>query len=152
MNTNSQKKQVYIDFILDQFAKGEIERKNILAQMVEKWQISTRSFDRYFSQAHTIHTEQRQAINTAKLTDTMQKEFEAVTSNLLQKHEALEMLSSTAKLFFGKIQDSQDAKDAAALIACIDRIAKIEGFDAPIKSEFNNILISPTLKVEYTDD
>jgi len=149
MNTSQQRK---IDFILDQFAKGISERKDILSNYVKIWQTSDRTFDRYLAEAYTIHTEQRQSINSAKLTNTMRKEIEAVTSNLLQKHEALEMLSSTAKLFFGKIQESQDAKDAAALIACIDRISKIEGFDAPIKSEFNNTLISPTLKVEYTYD
>ena len=149
MNTSQQQK---VDFILDQMAKGISERKDILANYGKIWQTSDRTFDRYLAEAYKIHTEQRQAINSAKMNDTMEKEFEAVTINLLQKNEVLEMLSSTAKLFYNKIQESQDAKDAAALIACIDRISKIEGFDAPIKSEFNNILISPTLKVEYTDD
>jgi len=149
MNTSQQKK---VDFILDQFAQGISERKDILANYFKNFQTSERTFDTYLAEAYKIHTEQRQAINNAKMDNTIEKEFEAVTVNLLQKNEVLEMLSSTAKLFFGKIQETQDAKDAAALISCIDRISKIEGFEAPIQSQFNNILISPTLKVEYTDD
>jgi len=46
------KQETYISFIVDELRKGNINRENILSNFVEKWQTSSRTFDRHWKTAN----------------------------------------------------------------------------------------------------
>lgn len=85
-------KQIYIDFILDCFGKGIVERGEVMAKFGEVWQTPPRTFDRYFKTAKESYSEQRETINNEKLSTTIEVEKEAVKMGVKSKIERLLIL------------------------------------------------------------
>ena len=88
----NQNKQPYIDFILDCFGEGLVERGEVMAKFGEVWQTPSRTFDRYFKKAKEQHSQQRETINNAKLEQSIETEKEAVKIGLKSKFERLLIL------------------------------------------------------------
>jgi len=134
-----QNKQIYIDFIIDELNKGNVQYKDVLLVFVSKFEVTEQTFVRYWKTANEKHSERRRAINDAKMEQTIKTEKESVTASNFKKEEALKMLSNTAKIFYSKIQENKraaDPRDATALCSVIDKIDRIEGWSI-IKTELS---------------
>ena len=134
-------KDAYIDFIIDCFNKGIIERADILAKFVEKWQKSSRSFDRYLKLANEAYKLQRNVINEAKLSETIQIEKEAVKTLLLDKVDRMRIAEEIA---LGESFESNGkiiTPTPSERLKALEYLAKIEGDYAPSKVEQTNTTI-----------
>ena len=130
-----QNKQAYIDFILDCFNKGVVERGEVMAMFGKKWQTPPRTFDRYFKQAKEAYSEQREVINKAKLEESIAQEKEAVKRDIMGVNEAKEILTKMARgigrSMNGRLFYPTDAERRAA----IDLLAKMSGWHSAEKQE-----------------
>jgi hypothetical protein len=127
-------KQAYIDFILSELNKGNVERNVVMANFGKKWQLGNRTFDRYWEVANEAHREQFEAINSAKLEQRIESEKEAVKRDIISKHDALEVLS---KIVMGDLNANNDKRQS------IETMAKIEGWFAPKEIETTDKTIQP---------
>jgi len=139
-------KEAYIDFIIDCFNEGIVERGEVMAVFGKKWQTPVRTFDRYFKKAKERHSKQRQAIEKAKMEESIKTEVEAVRSQIKSKEEILlklgEIIDQKAKRVEGVIvmPTYSDVKGA------IDLYNKMQGYYAPTKSENkieSNVTVDP---------
>ena len=99
------KTETYISFIIDQLKSGNVERGKVLANFGKKWQTGTRSFDRYWKEANERYLEAQNKLQKEKESIYIDAEKEALKRNILQKHEALEILSKIAKGTAKKVND-----------------------------------------------
>jgi len=132
-------KQPYIDFIIDCFGKGIVERGEVLAKFGKVWQTPPRTFDRYFQKAKEQHSRQRETINNAKLNTTIELEKEAVKKAILTKHQALEILTEIAQGKAKKVEGQIIMPSPNERKGAIETMMKMEGWTAPIKTENTNI-------------
>ena len=126
-------KTAYIDFIIDCFDKGIVERSEVLAIFGEKWQTPTRTFDRYFKQAKEQHFKRREAIEKEKLTITITQEKKAVKSNIKTKEQLLEKLNEIIDQKTKKVEGQIIMPTFNDVKGAIDLYCKIEGHYAPTK-------------------
>lgn len=127
-------KENIINDILIELEKG-ITYSDCLALNGRKWQLSPRTFARYWKDANEAYKE---ALNKRQkeLADiSTEAEKERLKSALLTKHERILIAQSIAQ---GKAWKSGDIKivpSAGDRIRALDFIAKVEGDYSPIKSE-----------------
>lgn len=159
----NQNKQPYIDFILDCFGEGLVERGEVMAKFGEVWQTPPRTFDRYFKKAKEQHSQQRETINNAKLEQSIETEKEAVKIGLKSKFERLlilqkevdnctldlengftEELKSTGELLTRPITIQEKTALRNTIKNLQSEISKIEGDYAPTKAENTNTNIDRT--------
>lgn len=134
-------KQLYIDFILNELEKGNVQYKDVMLVFVSKFELSEQTFVRYWKQANESHKEQRNLINNAKTEQTIATEKESVKKAILQKHEALEILTEIAIGKPKKVEGQIVMPSANERRGAIETMAKIEGWEAPKKTENTNINI-----------
>jgi hypothetical protein len=146
-----QKKQIYIDFILEELNKGNVQYKDVCSVFCGKFRLSERSFDKYWKQANEAHRIARESINSAKLEQTIIEEKEAVKRNVLSKLEAMEILTEIAIGKPKRIEGVVVFPSAGERRGAIETMSKIEGWNAPTKQEtkieggleLNEIVIRP---------
>jgi len=124
-----------------------MERADCLSKFVEKWQVSTRTFDRYWSEALS-----RFAALNIRAQNVLEQEYingkkEALKKAILTKHERMEILTQIAKgeLTFQKevptkfgpqmITATPDFTDRKAAIAELNKMA---GEYAPIRKDITS--------------
>ena len=93
----------------------------------KKWQTGTRSFDRYWKEANERHLEAQNKLQKEKDSIYIDAEKEALKRNILQKHEALEILSKIAKGTAKKVNEQIIIPTSAEQRGAIETMAKIEG-------------------------
>jgi hypothetical protein len=136
-------KQIYIDFILDQLANGNILYNSVSSLFCSNFRVTNRTFDKYWKLANEAYSQQRQAVNSAKMEISIQTELEAHTDAILTKNQALQVLSIMVV--------SESTKDTDKIKA-IETMSKMEGWMAATTTIVNTPLISPNLRVEFLDD
>jgi hypothetical protein len=160
-----QNKKIYIEFILDCFGKGIVERGEVMAKFGKVWQTPPRTFDRYFQKAKEQHSQQRELINNAKLNTTIEEEKEAVKIGLKSKFERLlilqnevdnctkdlengftEELKSDGQLLSRPITIQEKTALRNTIKNLQSEISKIEGDYAPSKSETDITIDNFSLK------
>ncbi len=139
-----QNKQPYIDFIIDCFGKGIVERGEVMAKFGEVWQTPPRTFDRYFQKAKEQHSEQRETINNAKLNTTIELEKEAVKDANFYRNKILAKMEEIMEQKAKRVEGQVIMPTYSDVIRAGERIAKIMGVDAPTKSENINTNIDKT--------
>ena len=156
-------KQIYIDFILKELNKGNVQYKDVASVFCGKFRLSERSFDKYWKIANQTHSQQRELINNAKLTTTIEEEKEAVKIGLKSKFERLlilqnevdnctkdldngftEELKSDGQLLSRPITIQEKTALRNTIKNLQSEISKIEGDYAPTKSENINTNIDKT--------
>ena len=148
-----QNKQIYIDFIISELNNGNVEAEKVCAVFCSKFQKSERTFYNYWDLANKSHKEQRDLINNAKTEQTIATEKEAVKKAILQKHEALEILTEIAIGKAKKVEGTIVMPTANERRGAIETMAKLEGWEAPKKIEnFNVELNPPTIIFKKPDD
>jgi hypothetical protein len=139
-----QNKKTYTDFIITELNKGNVKYNDVCSAFCSKFQLSERSFNKYWKIANTEHTEQRETINNAKLEQSIASEKEAVKKAILNKHEAMEILTEIAIGKPKKVEGTIVMPTASERRGAIETMAKIEGWNAPTKSENTNTNIDKT--------
>jgi hypothetical protein len=91
-------KQKAISEIVKGLRKG-YSREDILASIGVKWQIATRTFDRYFSEAQETHSKEQQELERLAREQLLQTKKEELKSEIISIQERKEYLTKivTAK-------------------------------------------------------
>jgi hypothetical protein len=141
-------KQVIIDDIVAQVELGK-ERGNVLATIGKKWQLSQRTFDRYWKEANKQHTERQGTIKAA----TMELDTTAAL-NAKEGHIAsvLERKAFLTKIMRGEadiIETTHNEKlgittferkpNPTEQIKALSELNKMEGDYAPVKQAQTNV-------------
>lgn len=134
-----QNKQIYIDFIISELNKGNVQYKDVMLVFVSKFELTEQTFVRYWKQANENHKEQRELINNAKTEQTIETEKEAVKKAILTKHQALEILTEIAQGKAKKVEGQIIMPSPNERKGAIETMMKMEGWTAPIKTENTNI-------------
>ena len=121
-------KKIYIDFIIDELNKGNVQHKDVCSLFLPKFALTRQSFDKYWILANDEYKVQREAINQAKIDTTIQMEIQDVRYNVLTKNDALSLLSDIAV----------NAKDADRIRA-IEVVAKLEGWNSAEKIDLKQV-------------
>lgn len=87
-------KQIYIDFIVSELNKGNVQYKEVISLFLPKFACTRQTFDKYWKLANEAHREQRKTINIAKIKETIIQEKEAVKTALKSKLERLIILQN----------------------------------------------------------
>ena len=143
-NQKAYSKQVIeiADYIL---ANPLAKRRDIMARFGKKWQTPERTLDRIWKEAKECSKSTTQKEQKAKEDVFVEEAKKTAKSNILSRNEALQILSKIAR---DKTKKENDR------INCIDKLAKIEGWEKPAKvaqtdSEGNDIenIIEFTLNI-----
>lgn len=132
------KEDVYIKFILDELDNKNVDRAIVLAKFVKKWQVSDRTFDRYWKTANERHTEAVRALELERqglLSESLKDEIQA---QILTETEIDLILS---KIVTGDIKVEEYIKgepvirdiSPSDIIAAADKLYKRKGSYAPTK-------------------
>lgn len=154
-------KQIVIDAIIKGIEIGK-DRGKLLATIGKKWQISQRTFDRYWKTAQEQHTAKQQAIKSEIAIVDKEAAIDARRNGLKSKNERLMILQNEVDRclldlypvkgkkpnIFNKVSLRRTIKELQA------EISKIEGDYAPTKvantdKEGNDVL--QTLKIEIVN-
>jgi len=124
-----------------------IDRADCLSKFVEKWQVSTRTFDRYWSEALSrfaaLNLRTQNAFDELRL----EGKKEALKKAILTKHERMEILTQIAKgeiplvkhiVCDGVIQEVDVVPAWADRKAAIAELNKMDGEYAPIKKDITS--------------
>ena len=141
-----QNKTAYTDFILTELNKGNVNYKDVFLVFLSKFKLSEPTFVKYWKLANETYLEQRNAINEAKLEDSIKTEKEAVKRNILTKNDALEILTEIAQGKVKKVEGTLIIPSPSDRKGAIESIAKIEGWNAPTKSENINTNLNQEFK------
>lgn len=134
-------KQVVIDEIVAEIEQGR-ERGNLLATIGKKWQLSQRTFDRYWKTANQQHTERQQALKKELEALDTQMALEARKKAILTAEERKEILTKIAKgeiplnkpmVVDGQIELVEVVPDWSDRRAAIAELNKMDGEYAPTK-------------------
>ncbi|MCQ4139213.1 hypothetical protein [Chryseobacterium sp. EO14] len=132
------KQQEYISFIITELEKGNVERKVVLSKFVKKWQTSDRTFDRAWKKANEEYSVRQKSIQKQKEELYTKSELERQNEAILKREKILEMTSQISELLFQKIKDDPEnikSQDVLAFNSLNERISKMQGFEAPKKTE-----------------
>lgn len=138
-----QNKQTYIDFIVNELNKGNVQYKDVCSVFCSKFQLSERTFNSYWKNANVAFSKQREAINKEKLIATIDQEKKEVKRAIIDKFEALEILSDIAKGKAKRIEGQIVMPSPSEQRQAIDSIAKIQGWNSPIENELKVVNIPP---------
>lgn len=86
------KQTAYIEFIVSELNNGNIDAEKVCAVFCSKFHKSERTFYNYWDLANQTHSQQRELINNAKVSTTIEVEKEAVKMGLKSKFERLLIL------------------------------------------------------------
>lgn len=139
-------KQAIIDAIILEIGQGK-ERGKVLSKYVKKWQISDRTFDRYWKKANEQHKELQDKAKQAADEAYIQESANAAKDAVMSKAERLEILSKIAR---GQINvkipgtNGEPDTEEPVLVETLERIKaigeinKMEGDYAPVKTANTN--------------
>jgi hypothetical protein len=129
-----QNKTAYIEFILDELNKGNVER----AKVFNIWQtdqnspnptLSLTQFKVYWKQANEIYLKQRQAINSVKLDEAINQEKEAIKTAEYYRKKILDKMEEILEQKPKRIEGQVVMPTYADTVRASERIARIIGID-----------------------
>lgn len=106
-----------------------------MAKFGKKWQIPTRTFDRILKDAKEYSISRLQRTEQSKDEALTAEAKEAVKLAILSRSEALKILSDIASGKARKIEKNILAPTDGERTKAIQQLSKMEGWDAPLKSE-----------------
>lgn len=151
----SAKSAAYINFITDELKKGNVEFTSVHTELNRtKLKLGKTQFTEYWKEANEAYKIEQGAINEQKSKEYTQSELERVKSNILDRDKALEMQTNVAKLVYNKMAASKipASADVMAFNNTIERLAKLQGWDAPKQVEQKNMHDFIGMEVEYRND
>jgi hypothetical protein len=162
-----QNKQTYIDYIINQLNLGNVKYNDVCLLFCTKFDLTKQSFNKYWKIANETNSQQRELINNAKLTTTIEEEKEAVKIGLKSKFERLlilqkevdnctndlengltEELKSNGELLSRPITIQEKTALRNTIKNLQSEISKIEGDYAPTKAENTNNNYNQDITIE----
>ncbi len=153
-------KEIYIDFIINELEKGNVKYNDVVNVFLPKFSLTRPTFDKYWLLANEAYKLKRDAINEAKLNETIKLEKEAIKTIINSKLERLaiyqkeiencvkelshgftEETKSTGELINRPITISEKALLRKTIKDLQSEISKIEGDYASTKVEQTNTTI-----------
>jgi hypothetical protein len=134
--------QIVIDFMLSCLENGE-SRENILAKVVKKWQISTRTFDRRLKIANEIHNKRHKAASDAANKAYIATKENAAIEAVMSAQERKEVLTKIGRgeipltkpmVVDGAVELIPVVPDWMDRRAAIAELNKMEGDYSPTKT------------------
>lgn len=132
-------KQLYIDFILNELEKGNVQYKDVMLVFVSKFQLTEKTFCIYWKTANTQHTERLHERNKVIEEERTALAKETLKKDILTKHQALEILTEIAQGKAKKVEGQIIMPSPNERKGAIETMMKMEGWTAPIKTENTNI-------------
>jgi hypothetical protein len=168
-----QNKQAYVDFIIAELNKGNVNYKDVSLVFFSNFKLSEPTFVKYWKLANTAHSEQRETINNAKINTTIELEKEAVKTALKSKFERLLILQKEIDNCIVELEDGftdelrtnneiikrpltirekTNLRDTIKNLQA--EVSKIEGDYAPTKAEtditFDNFSLKDVISFDKT--
>lgn len=129
-------------FILDELKlNSSLSFSDMFSKCLERFSISQVTFNKDWLKASEVLKDYQEAINKAKLDESIKIEKQAVRKAILSKHQALEILTEIAVGKPKKVEGQIVMPSANERRGAIETMAKIEGWEAPKKTENTNINI-----------
>lgn len=126
-------KEAYIDFILNELNKGNVQYNSISSLFCSNFQVTTRSFNKYWKIANERYKQARQAINEAKADAIATEEVNAAKTAVLNRLEAIAILTKIAKGTAKRVDGNVLIPSYNDQRMAIETIIKMEGWSAPSK-------------------
>jgi hypothetical protein len=135
MAKGSASKAVMVDFLVKEIEKGKL-RGEVLSKFVKKWQISDRSFDRYWKIANTKQHERQEMASKAADAAYIKAKEDAAISAVMSSQERKEYLTKIVNgdvkfkkpfVIRGKIMEYPSEPDASDRLKAIAELNKMEG-------------------------
>lgn len=142
------KQDLYINFIIEQLQVGNVSFERVFELFLTKFNCSRPTFSKYWKIANETHLESQNRIQKEKEAIYIDSEKEALKRNILQKHEALEILTKIAKGTAKKIGEQIIVPTSTEQRGAIETMAKIEGWLAPTKQDTNINIKDNKLTIE----
>jgi hypothetical protein len=139
-------KQAYIYFILDELNKGNVKYNDICLLFCTKFDVTKQTFNKFWKQANEAYKEQREAINEAKFSDSVETEKEALKTLILDKVARMKIAEEIAMGKAKRVEGQIVMPSFADRMKALDYLSKIEGDYTAIKQEVN--ITTPT--INYT--
>ena len=137
-------KQTYIDFIIEQLEKGNVQYKDVVSLFLPKFACTRQTFDKYWKLANEAYLIKREALNQVRYKETIAKEKEAVKTLVLDKVARMKIAEEIA---LGLQKEGEVLKPSYNdRLKALDYLSKIEGDFAASKVENINIDATPIFK------
>jgi hypothetical protein len=126
-------KRQYIDFIIDELNKGNVQYKEVMLAFVSKFELTEQTFVRYWKTANEAHREAQQAIKEAKEVQTITNEIDKLKTLNLTKIDRMKIAEGIAMGKAKRIEGQIIIPSHADQLKALDYLAKIDGDYAPAK-------------------
>jgi len=123
-----------IDILLSEYKKG-VSRSDCMSKYVDEWQISTRTFDRYWKEVKEKFEQEKKIIRQAELKERIKLGKERAHLEIMSKNEVLETLTKLGKGEAWKVGNEIIAPTANERINAIREISKLQGYYEPEEVE-----------------
>ena len=127
----AESKATYTDFILKELNKGNVKYNDVCLLFCTKFDLTKQTFNKFWKQANEAYKNQREAINEAKLSTTIETEKEALKTLILDKVARMKIAEDIA---MGK-EDGILKPSYSDRMKALDYLSKIEGEFAPVKQD-----------------
>jgi len=143
------------DFI---FKHPDKNRETALSYFVARYRKNRRTIERYYKQAQEYNQKRIQALEKTKNEVLTEQTKQTTKKDILTREEGLEILSTIAKGIARKVAENVMIPTDSDRARAIQQLAKMEGWDASIKTEvagsisFTSFLIESGIIDNNTND
>lgn len=113
------------------FANPDKERADVLAKFGKKWQMGVRTLDRVIQEAKEYNLQRIRELEEKKAEVYTEEALKSAKGEILSRNEALKILSDIAK----GTTTEENQPNASDKIRAVQQMAKMQGWEAPTKSE-----------------
>jgi hypothetical protein len=131
----SNNKQAYIDFIIDELNKGNVKYNDVCMVFCGKFGLTENTFIKYWKQANDKHSEHRQAIEAAKMEQSIEIEKEVVKSQIKSKEQLLIKLNEIIEQKAKRVEGMVIMPTFSDVLKAVDIYNKMMGWNAVIKTD-----------------
>lgn len=126
-------KEQYIDFIVDELSKGNVQYKEVMLAFVSKFELTEQTFVRYWKTANERHREAQQAIKKATEVQSIEGELNKLKTLQLTKLDRMKIAEGIAMGKAKRIEGQILVPSPSDQLKALDYLAKIDGDYAPAK-------------------
>lgn len=131
-------KQLYIDFIISELNKGNVQYKDVLLLFVTKFDLTKQTFVRYWKKANEDYRIAQNSIKKDLDVERITLEKKTLKSDVYYKEMILQKMEDIMQQKAKKIEGQLIMPTYSDVIRACERISKMMGIDAPAQIEQKN--------------
>lgn len=135
-------KQAYIDFILNELQRGNVQYKEVMLGFVSNFQLTEKTFVVYWKNANLHHKINQDLIKKELASISINAEKERLKKAILSKDEILEKLTEIANKAFSNSKDGTKI-DYNNRINAMKVLVDILGLKAPTNTNVSISTVKP---------